>query len=51
MVGDVVGHDIAAAPLAALPVEAFFDAVLDELVDEHPEDDVAVVAVRIPVRD
>jgi serine phosphatase RsbU (regulator of sigma subunit) len=30
-----------------LPVEELLDAVLDDLVEEHPEDDAALLAVRV----
>jgi hypothetical protein len=33
--------------LAGLPLEQLLDEVLERLVDGHPEDDVALVAVRL----
>ena len=37
--------------LAALPLEELLDALLERLVDGHPEDDVALVAVRLHPQD
>jgi serine phosphatase RsbU (regulator of sigma subunit) len=37
--------------LAGLPLEQLLDEVLERLVDGHPEDDVALVAVRLHPQD
>jgi serine phosphatase RsbU (regulator of sigma subunit)/PAS domain-containing protein len=41
----------AVTELAHLPLEELLDAVLERLVDGHPEDDVALVAVRLHPQD
>jgi len=41
----------AVAQLAHLPLEQLLDEVLERLVDGHPEDDVALVAVRLHPQD
>ena len=41
----------AAADLAGLPLEQMLDEVLERLVDGRPEDDVALVAVRLHRQD
>ncbi len=41
----------AAAELAGLPLEELCDRLIDRLVDSHPEDDVALVAIRLHRQD